>query len=152
MTFFTMTHAPSSDTRRLALRGALALLGAFTLAACGADAAKTPLSLSLEEGRDLFEARQVLLIDIREPREHASGVVSGALLLPASQFKYRMAEIPKDPAQPVLIICNTQNRSRILVRTMQQAGWSNVRYVRGGMSTWARQGWPMVRPGAQTSS
>ena len=54
--------------------------------------------------------------------------------------------VSEDPAQPVLIICNTQNRSSKVVQAMREAGWTNVRYVHGGMSTWAKNGWPMIKP------
>ncbi|MDP2165750.1 MAG: rhodanese-like domain-containing protein [Hydrogenophaga sp.] len=140
----TRTTRPSLITRRT-----LGLLGAAALAlaaGCSADATPDPLRVSLEEGRQLFESHQVVMFDIREPDEHATGVANGARLLPMSQLNQRAGEIPKDPAQPVLIICNTQNRSSNVVQAMQEAGWTNVRYVHGGMSTWAQNGWPMVKP------
>ncbi|MEX1165683.1 MAG: rhodanese-like domain-containing protein, partial [Hydrogenophaga sp.] len=99
-----------------------------------------------EEGRQLFERYQVTLFDIREPDEHATGVADGAKLLPMSQLQKRVGEIPNDPAQPVLIICNTQSRSSKVAQALKEAGWNNVRYVHGGMSTWAQNGWPMVKP------
>jgi rhodanese-related sulfurtransferase len=115
-------------------------------AGCSADATPAPQRVSLEEGRQLFESKQVVMFDIREPDEHATGVANGARLLPMSQLNQRAGEIPKDPAQPVLIICNTQNRSSKVVQAMKDAGWNNVRYVNGGMSDWAQKGWPMVKP------
>lgn len=140
-----MTALHPLPRRRFALLG----LAAATLfiAACSPDAtADDPLRVSLEEGRALFESRQVMMFDIREPDEHATGVANGALLLPMSQLNQRAGEIPKDPDQPVLIICNTQNRSSKVVQAMKDAGWTNVRYVHGGMSRWAQNGWPMVKP------
>jgi len=141
-----MTH---TDRPLLITRRNLCLLGAATLAlaaGCSAEATPDPLRVSLEEGRQLFESQQVVMFDIREPDEHATGVANGALLLPMSQLNQRAGEIPKDPTQPVLIICNTQNRSSKVVQAMKDAGWTNVRYVNGGMSDWARKGWPMVKP------
>jgi rhodanese-related sulfurtransferase len=105
-----------------------------------------PLRVGLDEARQLVESKQVMLVDIREPKEHATGVASGAVLLPMSQLNQRLNEVPKDPAQPVLLICNTQNRSAKVAQGMKDAGWTNVRYVHGGMSTWAKSGWPMVKP------
>ena len=144
-------HPARTAPRRQALRGLAALTLAATaglLGACSdkAPAPGDPLRVSLEEGRQLFESKQALLFDIREADEHATGVANGARLLPMSQLQQRVGEIPKDPAQPVLIICNTQNRSSKVVQAMQEAGWTNVRYVHGGMSTWAKNGWPVVKP------
>jgi rhodanese-related sulfurtransferase len=123
------------------------LTTSMLLSACAeSGAANDPLRVSLEEGRQLLENHQVTLFDVREPDEHATGVADGAKLLPMSQLQKRVSEIPNDPTQPVLIICNTQNRSSKVAGALKEAGWSNVRYVQGGMSTWAKNGWPMVKP------
>lgn len=103
-------------------------------------------SVSLEQARVEYESGKVLMIDIREPKEHATGVAQGAVLLPMSQLAQRVAEIPKQADQPVLLICNTQNRSRAVTEALQEQGFTNIRYVNGGMSEWAKRGWPMVKP------
>jgi rhodanese-related sulfurtransferase len=141
---------PNPLNRRQAVAAvALTLSTAVLLGACAeSGAADDPLRVSIEEGRQLFENRQVALFDIREPDEHATGVADGAKLLPMSQLQKRVSEIPNDPAQPVLIICNTQSRSSKVAQALREAGWNNVRYVHGGMSTWAKNGWPMVKPTA----
>lgn len=131
-----------SETRRRLL-GLLPLLVAVPVRAqsvADADA------VSLEHARAEHEAGRAVLIDIREPAEHATGVAAGARLLPMRQLARRLAEIPTDTARPVLLICNTQNRSAATLRALRQHGYSHVRYVSGGMSEWARRGWPMVRP------
>lgn len=126
---------------------ALTLSTSALLGACSeTGAANDPLRVGIEEGRQLFESHQVAMFDIREPDEHATGVADGAQLLPMSQLQARVNEIPNDPAQPVLIICNTQNRSSKVAQALKDSGWSNVRFVHGGMSTWAKNGWPMVKP------
>ncbi len=104
------------------------------------------LSVSLEEARAAWESGRTLLIDIREPNEHATGVAAGATLLPMSQLGRRLAEIPVDPGKPVLLICNTQNRSSRTLKALRERGYGHVRFVNGGMSEWARRGWPMVAP------
>jgi len=125
------------------------LLGvAFAATTAGASTA-VPDFVNLDEARALHESGQVILIDIREPREHATGVAAGARLLPMSQLNQRLGEIPTDPQKPVLLICNSQNRSPVVLRALRgTGGYAHVRYVHGGMSEWARRGWPMVKPGA----
>ena len=109
-------------------------------------------AVSLEAARAAFEAGQATLIDIREPDEHATGVAAGAQLLPMRQLAARLDEIPKQPGRPVLLICNTQNRSRAVQQALKARGYHHVQYVNGGMSEWARRGWPMVKPGAAPAS
>ncbi len=117
------------------------------VAGAGLDAqAASSEAVSLETARAELEAGRALVFDIREPMEHATGVAAGARLLPMRQLAARLAEIPKDPAQPVLLICNTQNRSRAIFEALRERGYANVRYVEGGMSEWARRGRPMVAP------
>lgn len=102
--------------------------------------------VSLDQARAEHEGGRVLLIDIRERREHLTGVARGAVLLPMSELTQKQSLIPKDPAQPVLLICNTQNRSKATLDMLRQQGYQNVRYVEGGMSQWAAKGWPLVPP------
>jgi len=113
------------------------------MAACGQPASD---AVSLEAARAELEAGRALLIDIREPDEHALGVAAGAKLLPMRQLRARLNEIPTDPSRPVLLICNTQNRSAATLKALRQQGYSHVRYVSGGMSEWVRRGWPVVKP------
>lgn len=135
---------------RLTRRAAVAaLLGVGALAAMRPASAQAPAvnsgdTATLDEARRLHESGAAVLIDLREPDEHATGVAAGARLLPLSQLGRRAGEIARD--RPVLLICNTQNRSRRAHQALKDAGWTNLRYVQGGMSEWARRGWPMVKP------
>lgn len=133
----------ASNARRSLGRVLVAL--ALVLVGCGREATASD-AVSLEVARAEHEAGRALLIDIREPEEHATGVVAGARLLPMRQLSRRIDEIPTDPARPVLLICNTQNRSSATLRALRERGYAHVRYVNGGMSEWARRGWPMVKP------
>jgi len=122
----------------------LVLLAAVFLPACTPELALP--NVTLEQARAEHEAGRVLMIDIREPKEHATGVAQGVRLMPMSQVAQRVSEIPKQADQPVLLICNTQNRSRAVTQALQEQGFTNIRYVQGGMSAWAQRGWPMVKP------
>lgn len=157
-------HVPSSDLRdavgpgsrpaqrtsrrrfaAVAVLAGSAGLGAFAFT--GQGGASPPDRIGLEAARAEFEAGRAVLIDIREPAEHATGVAAGARLLPMRQLASRLAEIPTDPSRPVLLICNTQNRSRATLQALRErGGYDHVRFVEGGMSEWARRGWPMVAP------
>jgi rhodanese-related sulfurtransferase len=132
---------PGADLRRRICLLTLAL----ALAACS-DAGNAADMVTLDSARAELEAGRAVLIDIREPQEHATGVAAGARLLPMRQIGSRLAEIPTDPSQPVLLICNTQNRSKATLKALRERGYGHVRYVDGGMSEWARRGWPMVAP------
>jgi rhodanese-related sulfurtransferase len=136
---------PTTRPRRRTLLILATTLG-WGFAACS-QVADDANRVSLETARAEFEAGRAVLIDIREPQEHATGVAAGAQLLPMRQLGRRLAEIPNDPSRPVLLICNTQNRSGSVLKALRErGGYGNVRYVEGGMSGWAQRGWPMVKP------
>lgn len=122
--------------------GAFGAMGAVHAQARISDAE----SVSLDVARQELEGGKTVVIDIREPQEHALGVAPGMRLLPMRQLAARISEIPADPKQPVLLICNTQNRSSATLKYLRDKGYTNVRFVQGGMSEWARRSWPMVKP------
>lgn len=140
-------HFFSARPHRLSRRLSLCLmLGALSVAACSQPASNKDM-VTLDQARAEHDAGKVVLIDIREPIEHAQGVAQGAKLLPMSQLRQRAGEIPTDPSKPVYLICNTQNRSASTLGALRQTGgFTHVRYVHGGMSEWAKRGWPMVKP------
>lgn len=139
-----MTHSLSfAHKRRQLIAAGLSLC--LPMAAFGQQVANAD-SVSLETARADFEAGRAVLIDIREPEEHATGVAKGAQLLPMRQLATRVAEIPTSPDKPVYLICNTQNRSSATLRALRERGYKHVRFVQGGMSQWASRGWPMVKP------
>lgn len=102
--------------------------------------------VNLEDMRHALENSSAMVIDIREPYEHANGVASGAILIPMSQLGDRLADLPEPGGNPFWLICNTQMRSANVVAQLQNMGYTNAKYVNGGMSQWARQAWPMVKP------
>lgn len=127
--------------RRVVLVMALGALSACSQAADPADA------VSLTQAHEAHQAGQAVLIDIREPHEHAQGVAQGARLLPMSQLAERLAEVPTDESKPVYLICATQNRSRASLKALRERGaYGHVRYVGGGMTGWVWQGLPTVLP------
>ena len=121
-------------------------LAASTLYILGCTANAAGSSVTLEEARTALDKSSAIVIDIRETSEHATGVAKGARLIPMGQLGKRLNELPKPGEQPLLIICNTQNRSSKIVEQLQAAGFNNASYVQGGMSQWAARGWTMVKP------
>ena len=133
-------------TTRLTRRSAVMALGLGAVTLVYGQALADADSVTLDIARAELATGKSTVIDIREPQEHTSGVALGVQLLPMSQLAARLGEIPNDPKRPVLLICNTQNRSSATLKFLREKGYTNARFVRGGMSEWTRRGWPLVRP------
>jgi rhodanese-related sulfurtransferase len=144
--------SPPTPLKRRRVIGLVALAGAAVVAApwvhdAWSERTTAAWRVSLDDARAGVDAGRVWLVDIREPSEHAGGVAPGARLVPVRQFAASLPELAADPSRPILLICQTQGRSRALAKALQQQGYTQVRYVQAGMSGWAQRGWPLVQPG-----
>lgn len=83
-----------------------------------------------------------IIVDVRQPVETAAGAISGAALIPLTQFGECFHELPRD--RPILTICRSSHRSPLAARQLRKAGY-DVTDVRGGMLAWERAGLPMER-------
>lgn len=135
--------------RRFALAAVVRLPAVLLLGTWfGPSAAADVPRVDVPTARAATERGHAVLIDIREPDEHAQGVAPWARRLPLSQIGERIGEIPRDADQPVLLICRTQNRSGKLAQALRERGYGNVSFVDGGMKEWQQRGYPMVAPDA----
>ncbi|PSR22163.1 MAG: sulfurtransferase [Sulfobacillus acidophilus] len=82
------------------------------------------------------------VIDVREPYEHRSGVIPGALKVPLAQLPQRMQEL--DPNQRYAVICATGSRSQSAAAWLAEQGFQ-VANVVGGMSLWLGGRHPVER-------
>lgn len=94
--------------------------------------------------REAYERLQrdsrMVIVDVRQPSETASGSVPGAILIPLTEFGGRLHELPRD--QPILTICRSSHRSPLAARQLKQAGY-DVTNVSGGTMAWAKAGLPI---------
>jgi adenylyltransferase/sulfurtransferase len=79
----------------------------------------------------------VELVDVREPWEWSICRLEGARLLPLRELPQRFAEL--DPARPVVAYCHTGQRSLIARQFLLAQGFADVRSLRGGVESWARE-------------
>jgi adenylyltransferase/sulfurtransferase len=91
--------------------------------------------LSVEQLRARLEAGDIHLIDVREPFEVEICRIPGAVSIPLGELRARMAEVPRE--QDVAVHCKSGGRSAKAVKLLQEAGWTRVRNVKGGILAWA---------------
>ena len=77
-----------------------------------------------------------LLIDVRQPWEYDVCKLENTSLIPMSQIPARMNELDKD--RETVVICHHGIRSRSVGRYLEQAGFTNIINLSGGMDQWAR--------------
>ena len=110
------------------LRSFLSTLVCGLLLASQVSAQTSAPFVTLEEARAAVDKSTAVVLDIREPGEQTTGVVKGALLIPMGQVARRVGELSSSDQKPLLVICNTQNRSLRIVEQLQAAGFTNARF------------------------
>lgn len=86
-----------------------------------------------------------LLLDVREPDEYAAAHAPNAVLIPLGQLAARLDEIASYKDRPIAVMCRSGRRSGIATNLLQQAGYSQVSNVRGGIIAWEKAGLEEVR-------
>jgi len=78
-----------------------------------------------------------IVIDVREPNEHAICQIPGARLIPQGQLAQHLAEF--DPSAEIVVHCKMGGRSGRAVAMMRQHGFSNARNLTGGVLAWVSE-------------
>ena len=88
---------------------------------------------------------EVLLIDVRTPREYQSGHLKNAINIDysSSDFKSKIAELPKD--QEIYLYCKSGMRSSRAARQFEKMGFKKVYDLEGGLLSWQRNQYPLVK-------
>ncbi|MPZ45477.1 MAG: MBL fold metallo-hydrolase [Betaproteobacteria bacterium] len=88
-------------------------------------------------------ARQVQILDVREPNEFNSslGHVRGALLIPLGALTERAQELSK--ARPIVTVCRSGARSAQATVLLGKVGFTQVANLSGGMLRWRAQRFPV---------
>lgn len=82
------------------------------------------------------EQRPHVLIDVREPAEHADSRIEGAQLIPLRQLQSHVKRLPKD--QPIVVHCRSGGRSAVAVAMLKVQGF-DARNLSGGIRAWIRR-------------
>ncbi len=87
------------------------------------------------------------VIDVRGPEEFTGslGHVPGARNLPVGELQNRLPELDALKEQPVILVCRTDKRSANAAALLRDAGFHDVRVLRGGMEQWIKNGLPVAR-------
>jgi adenylyltransferase/sulfurtransferase len=112
--------------------------------AAAAEAAEAPIPIMnvTELKAKLDRGDKFVLLDVREPFEWDICRIDGAKLIPLGQIPSRMSEL--DSADDIVIHCKSGVRSAKAVRMLQEAGFSKLHNVEGGILAWAEQVDPSV--------
>ena len=94
--------------------------------------------LSAQELKAHLEScdEQPLLLDVRQPWEYDVCRIKNSVLLPMSQITAEYNTL--DSNRETVVICHHGIRSRRVGRYLEEAGFSNIINLSGGVAQWAK--------------
>lgn len=124
-----------------------------------AEVRKTINEVSTSQLNEMLHNGEVIVIDVREPGEFASGHVPTAVNFPRGVLEMKIHTHPavgyecdtetalKELAEKELyLICQSGGRSALSAESLKRLGFTKVTSVAGGMKDWKEQGLQLAQP------
>ena len=132
-----------------ALVWAVLLLAAGGLANGGWAQKSSGQSVSPREFKQLLDERKddpdVVLLDIRTPKEFKTGHIRGAQLLDyySGDFVERLKRLDRE--KTYLVYCRSGNRSGKSLPIFEQLGFRHAYHLESGINGWLKEKYPVVQ-------
>jgi rhodanese-related sulfurtransferase len=109
------------------------------------DSAPLPFDIDVRSVKQLLDAGELaLLLDCREPSEHATARIDRALLMPMKTIPSRLAELEPYRQRRIVVHCHHGGRSARVTAWLRQQGFASVQNMAGGIDAWSLEVDPTV--------
>lgn len=90
-----------------------------------------------------------LILDVREPEEHAKGCLPGAINIPRGVLEFKIgnhADFQNQQEAKIIVYCQTGGRSALVTEALLKLGYKNAVSMAGGFNAWSDSGLQVVQP------
>ena len=101
--------------------------------------------IDVKQAQTMVSSQGALLLDVREPAEYAAIHAPNAKLIPLGDVSSRLKELDAYKNKPVVVMCRSGRRSAKAAALLQEAGFTQVSNVQGGMQAWEQAGLEVVK-------
>jgi hydroxyacylglutathione hydrolase len=144
LAFIGAAQQVQAARRLLTLIGLDHIAGFWTPTICGSWATEpscqTRESLTADQLAHLLADQSITVIDVRKPDEYTAGHIAGSINLPLGSKLN--GETPLGAAGPVVVYCQSGERSAIAAGLLQAKGQVEVYNLVGGIQQWLAEGQP----------
>jgi rhodanese-related sulfurtransferase len=98
--------------------------------------------VSTFEAVQLINRQDAVVVDVREPAEFKVGRVVNSRNVPLGELAAKLKDLEKFKAKPILLLCQSGNRSASASSTLKKAGFADVASLSGGLAAWQQAGMP----------
>jgi phage shock protein E len=81
-----------------------------------------------------------LILDVRSADEYSAGHLPAATNIPHTEIPNRLAELPADRETEIIVHCHSGKRAAVAQKSLEEAGFSNVRHLEGDFIGWKAAG------------
>ena len=96
--------------------------------------------------KNFVDAGKGIILDVRTPEEVSKGYINNAstINLYDDDFIAKINLIQKD--KQIYVYCRSGNRSLVASELLKKNGFSKIYNLKGGISEWENNGFPIVKP------
>jgi rhodanese-related sulfurtransferase len=102
-------------------------------------------SVNTLEATQLINRQDALVLDVRNAEEFQRGHILNARNIPLSQIDTRHGDIARYKDKPVIVTCESGNRSGAAAATLRKQGFAQVFNLSGGVAAWQQAGLPVEK-------
>ena len=93
----------------------------------------------------LINREDALVVDVRDPGEYGAGHILGAKNWPLDHIDERGGEAAKRKDKPVIVYCDTGDRTPKAAAALRTLGFTRVVILSGGLPAWQQAGLPVEK-------
>jgi rhodanese-related sulfurtransferase len=101
-----------------------------------------PAEISVDQAYDMYKAESAFFLDVREQEEWDQYRIPNTTLISLGSLENHANELPKD--QPIVVVCNSGNRSQQGRELLLRLGFTDVTSMAGGVKQWKASSYPTI--------
>lgn len=102
-------------------------------------------ALNPTQALQLINHEDAVVIDVRDTGAYKAGHLPAARHIPQSEIDQRLKELNKFKNRPIVLYCNTDNRSSAVGAKLKKAGFDKVHTLHGGLPAWQNANLPVTK-------
>lgn len=123
----------------------LSVIIGFTLLNCKQTAVQQSTLLEPQEMKEFLSSDDILLVDVRTPKEFNAGHIKNAINVDFKSSKFDEEVQKLDTTKTLVIYCRSGRRSGMSTPDFLKAGFKEVHDLKGGVLNWQKSGLPLAK-------
>ena len=102
-------------------------------------------TVSSRELTQILNKESGVVLDVRDSKDYREGHITGAKNIPFAKLKDQLSELKPFKDKPVVLVCKMGQHSGAAGKILHAEGFSDVRRLSGGITTWTTDGLPLIK-------